>query len=107
MASKRRDFLAGCAAMVAAGGFGVRRAAGADKVPVLGLIFPPLNRGVPEEGVAMYGERLRYVVTGFGVEQMTPEGFDCRHPAHTGGCREARGGRRRGDRADRHFVDFL
>ena len=76
MASKRRDFLAGCAAMVAAGGFGVRRAAGADNVPVLGLIFPPLNRGVPEEGVAMYGERLRFVVTGLGVEQMTPEGFD-------------------------------
>ena len=47
-----------------------------DKVPVLGLIFPPANRGVPEEGVAMYGERLRFVVTGLGVEQMTPEGFE-------------------------------
>ena len=76
MVSKRRDFLAGCAAMVAAGRLRRRRAAGADKVPVLGLIFPPLNRGVPEEGVAMYGERLRFVVTGLGVEQMTPEGFD-------------------------------
>src|SRR6188474_3427345 len=76
MVTKRRDFLASCAAAVAAAQFGVRRAAAADKVPVLGLIFPPANRGVPEEGVAMYGERLRFVVTGLGVEQMTPEGFN-------------------------------
>jgi len=46
------------------------------KAPVLGLIFPPAARGIPEEGVAMYGERLRFVVTGLGVERMTPEGFD-------------------------------
>jgi arylmalonate decarboxylase len=44
--------------------------------PVLGLIFPPAGRDVPEEGVAMYGEQLRFVVTGLGVERMTPEGFD-------------------------------
>jgi arylmalonate decarboxylase len=75
MITKRRDFLAACAAAAAAAGT-ARRAAAADKVPVLGLIFPPANRGVPEEGVAMYGERLKFVVTGLGVEQMTPEGFD-------------------------------
>jgi len=45
-------------------------------VPVLGLIFPPTGRGVPEEGTAMYGDRLRFVVTGLGVERMTPAGFD-------------------------------
>src|SRR5215471_14043511 len=45
-------------------------------MPVLGLIFPPAERAVPEEGIAMYGERLRFVVTGLGVERMTPEGFD-------------------------------
>jgi len=45
-------------------------------VPVLGLIIPPLNRGVPEEGVAMYGDKLKYVVTGLGVERMTPDGFE-------------------------------
>jgi arylmalonate decarboxylase len=76
MVTKRREFLASCAAAVAAAGFGVRRAAAADRVPVLGLIFPPADRGVPEEGVAMYGERLRFVVTGLGVERMTPEGFE-------------------------------
>jgi arylmalonate decarboxylase len=43
---------------------------------VLGLIFPPAGRGVPEEGVAMYGEQLRFAVTGLGVERMTPDGFD-------------------------------
>ena len=61
---------------MAAVGFGARRAGAADKAPVLGLIFPPLDRGVPEEGLAMYGDTLRYVVTGLGVERMTPEGFD-------------------------------
>jgi arylmalonate decarboxylase len=76
MTTNRREFLAGSAAAVAAAGVGMRGAAAADKVPVLGLIFPPANRGVPEEGVAMYGEKLRFVVTGLGVERMTPESFD-------------------------------
>jgi arylmalonate decarboxylase len=44
--------------------------------PVLGLIFPPANRAVPEEGIAMYGDRLRFVVAGLGIERMTPAGFD-------------------------------
>jgi len=44
--------------------------------PVLGLIFPPGHRGVPEEGVALYGERLRFVVTGLGIERITPADFD-------------------------------
>ncbi len=75
MFTRRREFLAGCAA-VAAAGLGARSAAAADKAPVLGLIFPPADRGVPEEGIAMYGDTLKYVVTGLGVERMTPEGFD-------------------------------
>lgn len=76
MGATRREFLAGCAGAVAAAGIGLQSAAGADRVPVLGLIFPPLNRGIPEEGVAMYGERLKFVVTGLGLEQMTPDGYD-------------------------------
>ena len=71
----KRDFLVGSAA-VAAAAFAARNGAAAGKVPVLGLIFPPLNRGVPEEGVAMYGDRLKFVVTGLGVERMTPDGFE-------------------------------
>jgi arylmalonate decarboxylase len=48
----------------------------AARTPVLGLIFPPSNRGVPEEGVAMYGDSLHYAITGLGIGQMTPDGFD-------------------------------
>jgi arylmalonate decarboxylase len=73
---KRRDFITSCAAAAAAGGLRLEGADAQAKAPVLGLIFPPLNRGVPEEGIAMYGDRLKYVVTGLGVEQMTPEGFN-------------------------------
>ena len=62
MDTRRRDFLAGCAAL-AATGFGSRPVRAADKAPVLGLIFPPLDRGVPDEGIAMYGDTLKYVVT--------------------------------------------
>jgi arylmalonate decarboxylase len=75
MTTKRRDFLVGSAA-IAAAALAARSAAVAGKVPVLGLIFPPLNRGVPEEGVAMYGDKLKFVVTGLGVERMTPDGFE-------------------------------
>jgi arylmalonate decarboxylase len=72
----KREFLIGSAAALAAAGLGARGAKAAGKVPVLGLIFPPLNRGVPEEGVAMYGDKLKFVVTGLGVERMTPDGFE-------------------------------
>lgn len=71
----RRQLL-GSAATLAAAGLVARGSAAAANAPVLGLIFPPADRGVPEEGVAMYGESLRFVVTGLGVERMTPEGFD-------------------------------
>jgi hypothetical protein len=47
-----------------------------DQRPVLGLILPPANRAIPEEGIAMYGQQLRFVVTGLGIERMTAEGFD-------------------------------
>lgn len=76
MDNKRRDFLAACAAAAATAGLGAGRAAAADKVPVLGLIFPPADRGIPEEGVAMYGDSLRFVVTGLGLDRMTPDGYD-------------------------------
>ena len=76
MVMNRRDFIASSAVAVAAAQLPAGRAAAADKVPVLGLIFPPADRGLPEEGVAMYGDRLKFVVTGLGVERMTPEGFD-------------------------------
>src|SRR5215204_4628322 len=73
---KRRDFLALSAATLAGPTLGTLSVGAQKKTPVLGLIFPPADRGVPEEGVAMYGNTLKFVVTGLGVEKMTPEGFD-------------------------------
>lgn len=76
MNNERRQFLGALAAAAATASLGTRRACGADTVPVLGLIFPVSNRGIPEEGIAMYGDRLRFVVTGLPLERMTPEGYD-------------------------------
>lgn len=42
----------------------------------LGLIFPPAGRGVPEEGLAMYGERIDYLIECLGLETMTPEDYE-------------------------------
>ncbi len=76
MNKRRRELLAASAAAFAAAGLGLRRAHAEDRVPVLGLIFPPADRGIPEEGVAMYGDKLKFVVTGLGLETMTPDGYD-------------------------------
>ncbi len=42
----------------------------------LGLIFPPAGRGVPEEGIAMYGGRIDYLIECLGLETMTPAGYE-------------------------------
>jgi arylmalonate decarboxylase len=76
MDKQRRQFLSGLAASAAAIGLAGRRARAADESPVLGLIFPVSTRGVPEEGVAMYGDSLRFVVNGLGLDRMTPDGYD-------------------------------
>jgi len=76
MRTSRRQLIAGAGAAAALAGLGMRERASGAEAPVLGLIFPPADRGIPEEGIAMYGSRLRYVVTGLGLERMTPEGYD-------------------------------
>ena len=76
MTLNRRDFLASGTAAAAATGLGARDASAASRLPVLGLILPPMDRAVPEEGIAMYGRQLRFVVTGLGIERMTPDSFD-------------------------------
>jgi arylmalonate decarboxylase len=75
MNNDRRQILTALAAL-AASSLGPRLVHAADKVPVLGLIFPVSTRGIPEEGVAMYGDLLRFVVTGLELQTMTPEGYD-------------------------------
>ena len=76
MAASRRDLLrlAGCAALTALPG--LPRAADAIVTRRLGLIFPPAGRGVPEEGLAMYGDRVEFLVETLGLETMTPDGYD-------------------------------
>jgi arylmalonate decarboxylase len=76
MAIDRRRLLAGGAALMASAGITTRDARAAKRVPVLGLILPPAKRAIPEEGIAMYGDSLKFVVTGLGIESMTPDSFD-------------------------------
>jgi arylmalonate decarboxylase len=42
----------------------------------LGLIFPPSNRGVPEEGITLYGDSIEFLIENLGLDNMTPEGYD-------------------------------
>jgi arylmalonate decarboxylase len=51
-------------------------ALGVSADPVLGLIFPPANRPVPEEGLLMYPSGVKFIVEGLGLATMTPEGYD-------------------------------
>lgn len=48
----------------------------AAAAPKLGLIFPPAGRGVPDEGLVMYGQRIEYLTEALGLETMTPEGYE-------------------------------
>jgi arylmalonate decarboxylase len=72
----RRNLVASGVALLAVSGLGSRLGRAAPKRPVLGLILPPANREIPPEGIAMYGEQLQFVVTGLGIESMTPASFD-------------------------------
>jgi arylmalonate decarboxylase len=76
MKRTRRQVLEALLAGGAATALGACGARGSDEAPVLGLIFPVSTRGVPDEGVAMYGNRLRWVTNGLGLERMTPDGYD-------------------------------
>jgi len=71
----RRKVLTAASAAIALSALGSpARAAG--KISTLGLILPPDKSDIPEEAVAMYGQQLRFVATGLGIERMTPESFD-------------------------------
>ncbi len=67
----RRSFLRTTAAGLAAGA-----ALQAKEDPKLGLIFPPLDRPVPPEGLIMYPSGVQFIVQGLGLESLTPEGYD-------------------------------
>ena len=77
MRSTRRELLQLLAMLPAAGLLPARNVTATDEARrKLGLIFPPAGRGVPEEGVTMYGDRVEFLVETLGLETMTPEGYD-------------------------------
>lgn len=69
----RRAVLSTIAAIASSSGIRSLRAQGKAK---LGLIFPPAGRGVPEEGLALYGDEVEFLVEGLGLATMTPDGYD-------------------------------
>jgi arylmalonate decarboxylase len=75
MTISRRRAIA-MAGMSAASVSVLSRAANAAEGRKLGLIFPPAGRGVPEEGLAMYGDTIEFLVETLGLETMTPDGYD-------------------------------
>jgi arylmalonate decarboxylase len=75
MNTLRRQLLAATVTSFAASLLGHASLA-ATKVPKLGLIFPPAGRGVPDEGLVMYGNRIEYLTEALGLETMTPEGYE-------------------------------
>ena len=75
MVMKRRDFLASCAAAVAAAQFGCHRSSAPGKLPVLGLILPTDTRDL-DEVTAMYGGQLSFVDVRLGLKNLTLKDYD-------------------------------
>jgi len=68
MLTSRREFLATSVGALALAGC-------SKSDPALGLIFP-VDRPVPEEGLAMYKTGVRFVTANLDLKTMTPEGYD-------------------------------
>ena len=58
--------------------------------PVIGLIFPPANRPLPDEATRMYPTGVKFLVTGLGLGSMTPEGYDAVIPKVASAAKELR-----------------
>jgi arylmalonate decarboxylase len=73
----RREFLKLGSVATALAAFGpLEGKAGAQKTPVLGMTFPPLNYPVPPEATRLYPTGIKFLSRGVGLEDMTPEGYD-------------------------------
>jgi len=68
MLTSRRKFLVAGAGALALAGY-------SKEDPVLGLIFP-VDRPVPEEGLAMYKTGVRFITSNLDLKTMTPDGYD-------------------------------
>jgi arylmalonate decarboxylase len=47
----------------------------AASIPCIGLVVPPAQGQVPQDGPALYGERYRFIARGLGIGGVSPEGF--------------------------------
>lgn len=74
MATSRRKILQSLPVLMAAGS--LPPALHAQAKPRLGMIFPVIDRDVPEEAIRMYGDRIDFVVENLDLQTMTPEGYD-------------------------------
>ena len=63
---------------------------GAITEPVIGLIFPPANRPLPDEAKRMYPTGVKFLVTGLGLVKMSPEGYDAVIPKVENAAKELR-----------------
>lgn len=74
MSASRRKILQAMSASIAAQMIPLNTQAQTKKR--LGLIFPVIDRGVPEEGLTLYGDKIDYIIENLDLKTMTPEGYD-------------------------------
>jgi arylmalonate decarboxylase len=48
---------------------------GSSSARCIGLLVPPADGRMPADGALLYGERVRFITRGLGIEAITPEGF--------------------------------
>ena len=46
-----------------------------DATPCIGLVVPPAQGDVPQDGALLYGGRYRFIARGLGIGGVSPEGF--------------------------------
>ena len=82
----RRDLLklGGAGLAILASGIELKAA---DTEPVIGLIFPPAVKPLPELDM-MYPKGAKFLMMGLGVGTMTPEAFDALIPKVTSAAKE-------------------
>src|SRR5690606_40036028 len=76
MAAPMAAALPALSAMPGLAAMPARPARGAGALPVLGLIVPPALPWTPDEGLALYRDRVRFLAEGLGLARLTPDGYD-------------------------------
>jgi len=87
----RRELLKFGGAFLATSALGIKIGSAATTQPiVIGLIWPPAYRPAPDEAKMMYPTGVKYIVTGLGLEKLTPEGYDSVIPKVANAAKELR-----------------